>query len=136
MESDNAFLDYSFINFLTTESLLTTSQYAKVCVQDIISLDIFIKIFFVKVIFHNIKEKYNYHEDLICTYSLTEQFVVKTGGRIVLFKLGWQEATDYVLFEWVESPAVKGNPLQVNFKGIIILTFSFQLMYMHNFNSS
>lgn len=97
MESDNAFLDYSFINFASTESLLTTSQYAK-------------------VIFHNIEEKYNYHEDLICTYSLTEQFVIKTGDRIVLFKLGWQQATDYVLFQWVESPAVEGNCLQVNFK--------------------
>lgn len=73
-----------------------------------------------KVIFHNIEEKYNYQQDLICAYSLTEQFVIKTGDRIVLFKLGWQQATDYVLFEWVQSPAVEGSSLQVNFKGMII----------------
>ncbi|GLV34502.1 hypothetical protein CBL_09750 [Carabus blaptoides fortunei] len=95
METDCSFIDYTFINFGNSESLLTTSQYAK-------------------VIFHNIEEKYNFDKDLVCQYSLTDQFSANPGDRIVLFRLGWQQVTDYVLFEWAPVPQ-DDSALQIKF---------------------
>lgn len=67
-------------------------------------------------------EKYDSSSDLhCCFYSLSNDYSVIAGDRIVLFKLGWQQITDYELFEWAPK-------LQPNEKATVI----FKGNYMHD----
>lgn len=52
-----------------------------------------------QVEFVNVQDQYCYDEDLICEYILIDH-VPQEHDRVSIYKIGWAQVKEYVLFEW------------------------------------
>ncbi|XP_030754196.1 tax1-binding protein 1-like isoform X1 [Sitophilus oryzae] len=57
-------------------------------------------IYAVCVEFLSVLDQYSISDDLHCEFKFND-YIPQDGDRITLFKFGWNDAKDYLLFEWV-----------------------------------
>lgn len=59
--------------------------------------------------FINVEDQYCYDQDLICEYALIDH-QPQEHDRISLYKIGWSQVKEYILFEW--APLTKKGEIQ------------------------
>ena len=59
---------------------------------------------FALVIFHNVLETYPIDANIECNYTVTRRLYGKPSDWVGLYRVGWGNCREYVMFEWSKLP--------------------------------